>query len=96
MEQLLWWQVVLVVYIPYSLFPCIISVLNDCNGYDCFLSYTPKDLYFETKMNWFGCIFVWLLIVVINPMWWIIFELPIYIGRWIVDLFEWLFTIGRK
>jgi hypothetical protein len=46
--------------------------------------YTPATIYQLTKMNWFGCITIW---VVLFPFGFI-FELGGFL--------KWLFTVGRK
>lgn len=49
---------------------------------------TPSEIYENTNLNWFGCIFVWFLEFIINPIVWI--------GIAIVKTIVWLFTAGRK
>ena len=49
---------------------------------------TPREIYEETNYNWFGCIFIWFLEFIINPIMWI--------GITIAGMVEWLFTVGRK
>ena len=48
------------------------------------LFFTPMDLYRITKMNLFGCIVVWTLLV------------PLCTFCSIVGLIKWLFTVGKK
>lgn len=51
---------------------------------DFLFLYTPGTLYFHTKMNWFGCIAVYILLFPFG----FVFE----IGGFL----KWLFTVGRK
>lgn len=46
--------------------------------------YTPKTLYSFTKMNWFGCIMIYILL------------LPFTFTFQIGGILKWLFTVGRK
>lgn len=48
------------------------------------LFYTPKDIYKKTKMNWFGCIVIYILLF------------PIGFVYEIGGFLKWLFTVGRK
>ena len=64
----------------------IVSALHLDTGHN-FLFDTPRDLYDKTNMNWFGCIFVWFLEFLLNPIAWI-FAIIIW-------FFNWLFTVGR-
>lgn len=57
------------------------TIIND----DKFpILYTPKTLYSFTKMNWFGCIVIYILL------------LPFTFALQIGGILKWLFTIGRK
>lgn len=49
---------------------------------------TPSEIYENTSLNWFGCIFIWFLEFIINPFMWV--------GILIVKSIIWLFTVGRK
>lgn len=49
-----------------------------------FLLHTPKRLYEKTKMNYFGCVLIWFLEFLINPL------------SWIFAAIWWLFHVGRK
>lgn len=48
------------------------------------LFYTPKTIYKETEMNWFGCIVIYILLF------------PIGFVYEIGGFLKWLFTVGRK
>lgn len=48
---------------------------------------TPSEIHKNTNLNWFGCIFVWFLELIINPI--------IWIGIVIVKIFKWLFKRRR-
>ena len=57
------------------------TIIND----DKFpILYTPKTLYSFTKMNWFGCVVIYILL------------LPFTFALQIGGILKWLFTIGRK
>ena len=56
---------------------------------------TPKVLYENTKMNWFGCWFCYVLIRVISPIVTVIGSVILAISV-VLTLIEWLFTVGRK
>lgn len=59
----------------------LVTIIND----DKFPTlYTPKTLYSFTKMNWFGCIVTYLLL------------LPFTFAFQVGGILKWLFTIGRK
>ena len=50
-------------------------------------SYRPKDFYERTEMNWFGCILVWLMTIILNP---------IYVaGMYLSKPIYWLCHVGR-
>ena len=51
---------------------------------DTFFLYTPGTLCSHTKMNWFGCIMVYIILFPLAPA----FEFGGFI--------KWLFTVGRK
>lgn len=58
-------------------------VISWLSNYDLIVC-TPMDLYRITKMNLFGCIMVWTLLV------------PFCTFCSIGGLIKWLFTVGRK
>ena len=76
-----------VVYLGMAAFILVVSAFSDTP-----LAFSIFDLYHETKMNWFGCLLVWIGIVIINPFWWLGYKPLFYIGIF----FKWLFTVGRK
>ena len=80
----------LIVLVLYSLTTAINVVLSSYS--DSFLTFSITDLYYEIKMNWFGCLLAWIGIVIINPIWWLVYKPLFYIGLF----FKWLFTVGRK
>lgn len=53
-------------------------------------------LYDNTKMNWFGCTITWISITLINPLWRLLIQLPLFIVCNTINFFTWLFTVGRK
>ena len=65
-------------------------------GWDTILSYTPKDLHHVTKMNWFGCIICWLGLFLLNPLNWLLMELPLFIIKYIGKFFYFIFHVGRN
>lgn len=77
----------LVVYSGMAAFTLVASVFSDTP-----LAFSIVDLYHKTKMNWFGCLLVWIGIIIINPFWWLVYKPVFYIGKF----FKWLFTVGRK
>ena len=55
----------------------------------------PSSIYRCTKMNWFGCWFLYILLAILSPLVFICKWLVIgmyYLTKWI----KWLFTVGRK
>ena len=81
------WETVLIMYYGIVFITMLIEVC--LWGDDKFILLdTPKELHDRTKMNWFGCIFVWFLEFLLNPIIWILCL--------ILELFYWLFTVGRK
>ena len=56
---------------------------------------TPNELYENTKMNWFGCWFCYILIRVFSPVVTIIGG-GIFIICSVLTAIEWLFTVGRN
>ena len=64
----------------------IVSLLLIGDRKICLL--TPSEIYENTNLNWFGCVFVWFLEFIINPIMWICIT--------VVKIVKWLFTVGRK
>ena len=62
-----------------------------------FIQYTfcPRALYDNTKMNWFGCWFIFILIGILSPL---VFSLKIlaFVCVKVCMGIVWLFTVGRK
>ena len=56
---------------------------------------TPWVLYENTKMNWFGCWFCYILIRILSPIVTVIGSILLIICS-ILTFIEWLFTVGRK
>ena len=77
---------ILILYVIAVAIVSIISLLFLGDMKICLL--TPSEIYENTNLNWFGCIFVWFLEFLINPIMWICIT--------IVKIVKWLFTVGRK
>lgn len=73
-----------------SIFEAILA-----NKYNISAIATPNDFYENTKMNWFGCWFCYILIRVISPIITVIGG-GIVVILAILTFIEWLFTVGRK
>lgn len=65
------------------------------NNYNISIIATPNDFYENTKMNWFGCWFCYILIRVFSPIVTVIGSVVLAICA-ILTFIEWLFTVGRK
>ena len=52
------------------------------------LFFTPKDLWCNTKLNILGCLIVYLLLLVLVPLF--------TIGGMLYKSIKWVFTVGRK
>lgn len=76
----------LVLYVIAVVIVSIVSILLLGDVKICLL--TPSEIYENTNLNWFGCVFVWFLEFLINPFVWI--------GITIAKIVKWLFTVGRK
>ena len=55
----------------------------------------PSDIYNNTKMNWFGCWFCFILLKLFNFFGTFILLSGICV-LYVVSFFHWLFTVGRK
>lgn len=66
------------------------------NDEDYFFNLSPLGLYSETEMNWFGCILVWMFILLVNPIWWILVRLFEYLINITIKFISWLIHVGRK
>ena len=76
----------LVLYVIAVIIVSIVSLLLLGDVKICLL--TPSEIYENTNLNWFGCVFIWFLEFLINPFVWI--------GILVVRTAIWLFTVGRK
>ena len=72
----------LLVYVIYLIIIFILTVTN-LNYVDVF-PVLPKDFYEDTELNWFGCILLSAIVLVIDPW--------IFVGKFIY----WIFHVGRK
>ena len=77
---------ILILYVMAVAIVSIVSLLLIGDRKICLL--TPSEIYENTNLNWFGCVFVWFLEFIINPIMWICIT--------IAKTFIWLFTVGRK
>ena len=57
--------------------------------------YSLNLIYENTKMNWFGCWFCFILIRLVSPLVTIIGLLTMLL-LYVRDFIRWLFTVGRK
>ena len=64
-------------------------------GYGETVIATPKEFYENTKMNWFGCWFCYIIIRIFSPIVTVIGGIILTLCA-IVTFIEWLFTVGRK
>lgn len=81
-----WLIAILILYVMAVGIVSIVSLLFIGDQKICLL--TPSEIYENTNLNWFGCVFVWFLEFIINPIMWICIA--------IVKIVKWLFTVGRK
>lgn len=77
---------ILILYAMAVVIITIVSLVLIGNMKVCLL--TPSEIYESTNLNWFGCVFIWFLEFIINPIMWICIT--------IVKIIKWLFTVGRK
>lgn len=77
---------ILILYVMAVAIVSILSLLFLGDMKICLL--TPSEIYEKTNLNWFGCIFVWFLEFIINPIMWICIA--------VLKFIIWLFTVGRK
>ena len=81
----------------YGMLVMLITGVYLVRDWDTILSYTPKDLRLITEMNWFGCIVSWMGLVLLNPVYWIVVELPAVIIKYVGKFFYFIFHVsGRK
>ena len=55
----------------------------------------PSDIYENTKLNWFGSWFLYILFIICSPFTFILRLLVISVFFLIVGI-KWLFTVGRE
>lgn len=56
---------------------------------------TPANVYRDTELNWFGSLFVYMIMFIINPLWYIA-KLVGWILFWICNFIWWILHVGRK
>lgn len=77
---------------------CCLGGIVECNIGDHLVgndTICPKSLYENTKMNKFGCWFVFILISIISPGFFVI-KIIGEIGFYTVEFIKFIFTVGRK
>lgn len=55
----------------------------------------PKNMYDQTNLNWFGTIFMWILVFISVNIYFIIYYIG-YMLYWLAEGVYKLFTIGRR
>ena len=55
----------------------------------------PSDIYEKTMLNWFGCWFLYILLAICSP-YFFVFKMFVITLSYIYDGIKWLFTVGRK
>ena len=55
----------------------------------------PSDIYEKTMLNWFGCWFLYILLAICSP-YFFVFKLFVIALSYIYNGIKWLFTVGRK
>lgn len=65
------------------------------NAWEEPMAYSPKVIYDNTEMNWFGCWFCFISIRLVSPLF-TIFGLIIIPIAYLIDFIKWLFTVGRE
>ena len=55
----------------------------------------PSSIYKVSKINWFGCWFIYIVMSILSP---VLFIMKLFIMIMIIlcDFVNWLFTVGRK
>ena len=88
--------IILLISLLYLIFSSIAEVVILQKKYNIdFPMYSPIVLYENTKMNWFGCWFCFIVIRLLAPINTTI-GLITTIIYYICNFVEWLFTVGRK
>ena len=80
----------------YGMIMMLVTGIYLARGWDTILTYTQRDLHHVTKMNWFGCIISWIGLYLLNPLNWLLMELPLFIIKYIGKFFYLIFHVGRK
>ena len=96
MSKLLILFLILYVWVILVTFVWSLGVVSWQNDEEHWLNASPYTLYDNTRMNMFGCIITWIGITLINPLWRLLIQLPLFIVCNIIKFFTWLFTVGRK
>jgi len=66
----MWWIPATIGYVGYNIIYCLMAFVDPgCRGIEKLL---PCDLHKSTRMNWFGCIFISILLLLILPLTWFI------------------------
>lgn len=74
--------------------PIEIVIICELTGDVC-PCFSPSELYKNTKMNWFGCWFIFIVFRLTVPVNTLIILVTI-IMYYSEIFFKWLFTVGRK
>lgn len=74
---------IFLVFLVLYWFACTIFEINVCDDWDDIIS-TPRDIYNNGAVNWFGATLLFTLLLVSSPF------------LRIVKLVVWLFTVGQK
>lgn len=84
---------VLVLYFLVNIFSVvIIDYKLDCEWWEAFF---PKDLYYNTKLNMFGCIVISILFNILCGIFAIVFWI-LYICFYLWEGIKYIFTVGRR
>lgn len=55
----------------------------------------PSDIYEKTMLNWFGCWFLYILLAMCSP-YFFVFKWCVIAIYYVGEGVKWLFTVGRK
>ena len=89
----------LLIYLLITLFTMVISMGKVVwqEDEDFILNCTPSMLYDNYRsLNMFACIMLWIFILLINPLWQILFNGGTFLIYNIGKFFKFIFTVGRK
>lgn len=92
MENLAFW---ILIWFAASAITALIEFGLTLEHWDEPAVYHPELIYENTKMNWFGCWFCFILIRLVSPLF-TIFALLMMPILYIVDFIRWIFTTGRE